>query len=213
MFTGIIQGTGTVVACEQHADNSATLRIQAPSDLISDLEVGGSLAVSGVCLTAIEEIVADGGTAMFSAVAMGETLERTILGSLAEGSRVNLERCTRIGDRLDGHIVQGHVDGVGKVLHVEDEGSWRRVRIEVPARLSEQIAEKGSVAVDGVSLTVTVVSEPTAASHFFEVALIPETLEATTLGERAAGDVVNIETDVFAKYTARLVAMRGSERN
>lgn len=209
MFTGIIQAKGEVVGLEKHEDNTATLRVRAPKTLIADLPAGGSLAVSGVCLTAVDAPRIEGESALFEAVAMGETLERTSLGDLSEGSSVNLERCTQVGDRLDGHIVQGHVDGVGRVLRIDDEGSWRRVTVSVPERLAEQIAEKGSITLDGVSLTVTAVSKP-GEDAFLEVALIPETLEATTLGAAVEGSRLNIETDVIAKYTARLVAMRSA---
>jgi riboflavin synthase len=187
MFTGIV----------------ARLLVDA-GPLVADLPHGGSLAVNGVCLTATrtEEL----GPGQFLADVIGETLERTTLGTLAEGDVVNLERCVPAGGRLDGHVVQGHVDGTGTVLAREDLGDWERVRVDVPEELAPFVAEKGSVAVDGVSLTVTAVSEPGAAQPWFEVGLIPATLAETTLGRRPVGSAVNLEADVLAKYAQRLLA-------
>ena len=210
MFTGIISAKGTVTGLEKGADDTARLTLAAPAPLLDGLALGGSLAVNGVCLTAIETPETQGEEARFTAIAMGETLARTSLGDLAVGSRVNLERCTEVGVRLDGHIVQGHVDGVGAVTRIDDEGTWRRMHIEIPENLEEQVAEKGSITLDGVSLTVTAVNTPGESPAFVEVALIPETLEATTLGEATVGTRVNVETDVIAKYTARLVAVRAA---
>ncbi|MCT1708762.1 riboflavin synthase [Dermabacter hominis] len=212
MFTGIISAKGTVTELEKGADDTARLTLEAPAPLLDGLALGGSLAVNGVCLTAIEKPETHGEEARFTAIAMGETLARTSLGDLAVGSRVNLERCTEVGARLDGHIVQGHVDGVGAVARIDDEGTWRRMRIEIPDNLEEQVAEKGSITLDGVSLTVTAVNTPGESPAFVEVALIPETLEATTLGEATVGTRVNVETDVIAKYTARLVAVRAARK-
>ena len=212
MFTGIISAKGTVTGLEKGADDTARLTLEAPVPLLDGLALGGSLAVNGVCLTAIETPETQGEEARFTAIAMGETLARTSLGDLAVGSRVNLERCTEVGARLDGHIVQGHVDGVGAVARIDDEGTWRRMRIEIPDNLEEQVAEKGSITLDGVSLTVTAVNTPGESPAFVEVALIPETLEATTLGEATVGTRVNVETDVIAKYTARLVAVRAARK-
>lgn len=212
MFTGIISAKGTVTGLEKGADDTARLTLAAPAPLLDGLALGGSLAVNGVCLTAIETPETQGEEARFTAIAMGETLARTSLGDLAVASRVNLERCTDVGARLDGHIVQGHVDGVGAVARIDDEGTWRRMRIEIPDNLEEQVAEKGSITLDGVSLTVTAVNTPGESPAFVEVALIPETLEATTLGEATVGTRVNVETDVIAKYTARLVAVRAARK-
>ena len=208
MFTGIIEAKGTITAVTHHEDNTASITIQAPSSTLEGLSIGGSLAVSGVCLTAVNEIDTRHATAVFEAVAMGETLARSSLGTKAVGAHVNLERCTRAGDRLDGHIVQGHVDAQARVAAITDEGSWRRLRFTIEPSLAGHVAEKGAIAVDGVSLTITTVSAPTEHNAWFEVALIPETLNATTLGELTEGDLVNIETDVLAKYTARLLAVR-----
>lgn len=211
MFTGIVEAQGRVTALEMQADRTAALTVSAPADLVGDLPLGGSLAVSGVCLTAAAPVAVHGDAALFVAVAMGETLDRTNLGDLRVGSGVNLERCTKAGDRLDGHIVQGHVDAVGTVIKVVDEGSWRRLRVSVPSALAEQTAEKGSVALDGVSLTITAVSAPDAAEHWLDVALIPETLAVTTLGTAVEGTRLNLETDVIAKYTARMHAVRSAK--
>ncbi len=154
------------------------------------------------------------GDGQFTADVMGETLARSTLGALSPGDLVNLERPVPAGGRLDGHIVQGHVDGTGEIAEVRPEEGWRVLRIAVPARLSRYLAEKGSVAVDGVSLTVSAVSPPPSGGStpgaWFEVSLIPETLARTTLGTKAAGDQVNLEADVIAKYTERLLA--GGER-
>ncbi len=212
MFTGIISAKGTVTGLEKGADDTARLTLEAPAPLLDGLALGGSLAVNGVCLTAIETPETQGEAARFTAIAMGETLARTSLGDLAVGSRVNLERCTEVGVRLDGHIVQGHVDGVGAVTRIDDEGTWRRMHIEIPENLEEQVAEKGSITLDGVSLTVTDVNQPGEKPAFVEVALIPETLEATTLGGASVGTRLNVETDVIAKYTARLVAVRAARK-
>ncbi len=203
MFTGIIEGRGTVVRLDEHADSdSATLVLDtAPSGgTVNGLALGGSLAVNGVCLTAVRIA----GTTVEVDV-MGETLQRTTTGSLAAGATVNLERCVPAGGRLDGHVVQGHVDGVGSLLERENQGNWDRLRFSAPARLSRYIAEKGSIAVDGVSLTVTAVSPATDAQQWFEVGLIPVTLANTGLGEKAMGGQVNLEVDVLAKYAERLL--------
>lgn len=206
MFTGIVSGRGEIVEVEQLPDDSVRLRLRADPGLLADLERGGSLAVNGVCLTAERD--AGGG---FSAVAMGETLARTTLGALVAGDQVNLERCAKIGERIDGHIVQGHVDAVGEISVVQNHGDWSRVRINVPARLAPQLVEKGSVVVDGASLTVTAVSAPGEEPAWFEVALIPETLAATGLGTAQIGTRVNIETDVLAKYFTRFMQFTNSE--
>lgn len=202
MFTGIITETGIVTELTHHAgEDSARLSLQAPDSAV-DLPTGGSLAVSGVCLTAVEvegpHVTVD---------VMGETLRRSTLGALRSGDRVNLERCVPAHGRLDGHLVQGHVEGTGTVATVQDHGTWRGIRIELPAGLGRYLAEKGSVAVDGVSLTVTAVNDPAGQGpDWFEVGIIPATAEHTTLGRSAPGTVVNIEVDVMAKYIERLTA-------
>ncbi len=194
MFTGIVAEQGTVRALELIPDrDSARLTLEAPASVVG-LELGGSLAVNGTCLTAAR---VDGGTVVVDV--MGETLRRTTTGRLTPGDTVNLERCLPAGGRFDGHIVQGHVDGTGQVLQIEDLGGWRRVRVSLPPDLAPLLAEKGSIALDGVSLTVTAVSPAAAAEPWFEVGLIPETLERTTVGTRAVGDAVNLEVDVIAR--------------
>ena len=200
MFTGIVAEQGTVVAVEHANGTSATLRVQAPGTA-EGLPLGGSIAVNGVCLTA---------TAIegkeFSVDVMGETLVRTTIGELQPGDPVNLERCLPAGGRLDGHVVQGHVDGVGSLLEREELGNWERLRFGVPGGLARYIAEKGSIAVDGVSLTVTAVSPADAPEPWFEVGVIPTTLEETGLGAKPVGGRINVEVDVLAKYTERLLA-------
>lgn len=207
MFTGIIEGRGVVLELLSDPENdSAVLRIQTQdtkenptSDVVHGLELGASIAVDGVCLTATR---IDGSAVSLDV--MGETLQRTTLGELAAGSLVNLERCVRAGDRLDGHVVQGHVDGVGHLVERQKEGNWERLRFSVPRQLSKYIAEKGSIAIDGVSLTVTAVSTAQESDQWFEVGLIPTTLAATGLGSKAINAGVNLEVDVLAKYAERL---------
>lgn len=206
MFTGIVTGTGTVTGITTDPGKGlAVLTLKAPGHT-QDLGLGGSLAVNGVCLTAT---ALDGDT--LSVDVMGETLERTTTGQLAEGSTVNLERCTPAGARLDGHVVQGHVDAVGSVLAREDHGQWTTFRISVPDAYAPLTAEKGSIALDGISLTLTAVSpaDAPAGGHWVEVGIIPITLAETTMGSRRVGDLINIEVDVLAKYVARLNAFGG----
>ncbi|MFJ4208142.1 riboflavin synthase [Paenarthrobacter sp. NPDC089675] len=200
MFTGIVAEQGTVLGIEHDGDTSATLRLKAPTTA-EGLPLGGSIAVNGVCLTATR---IDGQE--FSVDVMGETLVRTTIGQLTPGDTVNLERCVPAGGRLDGHVVQGHVDGVGELLEREAQGNWDRLRFGVPAPLARYIAEKGSIAVDGVSLTVTAVSAASATEPWFEVGLIPTTLEETGLGAKPLAAKVNLEVDVLAKYTERLLS-------
>ncbi|MFD1213323.1 riboflavin synthase [Arthrobacter sp. GCM10027362] len=206
MFTGIITERGRVDSLVLRPEtDSAVLTFSAPATG-KDLDLGGSIAVNGVCLTAV---AVDG--EHVSVDVMGETLVRTTTGELAEGMDVNLERCVPAGGRLDGHVVQGHVDGVGSLLEREDRGEWERLRFAVPPALARYIAEKGSIAVDGVSLTVTAVSPAgTAGQAWFEVGLIPTTLAETGLGAKQVGDKVNLEVDVLAKYAERLLAFAGN---
>ena len=195
MFTGIIEEVGEVAGVE-HRGDSAVLRIAARR-IAEDLAHGASIAVNGVCLT-----VVGWGEPGIDFDVMGETLKRSVIGTLSPGDRVNLERAVRADARLDGHVVQGHVDGTGVVLSRTPAEAWESVRFGLPAELARFVAEKGSIAVDGVSLTVTAVGP-----DWFEVGLIPETLRATTLGGKAAGDPVNLEVDVLAKYVARLLEL------
>jgi riboflavin synthase len=195
MFTGLVQERGTVRAVER-GDRGVRLRISAP--LAGELRPGDSVAVNGVCLTAVESD-AQG----FAADVIAETLRRSSLGPLAEGDQVNLELPLRPSDRLGGHVVQGHVDGTGVVESLREEGSARTLRIAAPPELLPYVVEKGSIALDGVSLTVAGVDD-----DGFSVSLIPETLGRTTLGAAAEGRSVNIEVDLLAKYVEKLVAGR-----
>jgi riboflavin synthase len=196
VFTGIIEEVGEVAAVE-HRGDSAVLVVKA-RHILDDLVHGASIAVSGVCLTVIGRH--PGALTAIEFDVMGETLKRSVIGGLAVGDKVNLERAVRADARLDGHVVQGHVDGTGVVISRTPGDEWELVRFGLPTDLARFVAEKGSIAVDGVSLTVAAVG-----SDWFEVGLIPETLRATTLGARAAGDPVNLEVDVLAKYVARLL--------
>ncbi|MBF4994988.1 riboflavin synthase [Arthrobacter gandavensis] len=201
MFTGMIAEQGSVISLETDTSGAGkVLVIEAPATS-AGLGLGGSIAVNGVCLTA----TALDGTRI-SLDVMGETLDRTTTGKLVPGRKVNLERCVPAGGRLDGHVVQGHVDGVGTLLEREDLGSWDRLRFGVPQQLARYIAEKGSIAVDGVSLTVTAVSASQDPEPWFEVGLIPTTLSETGLGALEPGSPVNLEVDVLAKYAERLLA-------
>ena len=193
MFTGIVEGMGTVESVED-AGGVRLFRIGAP-EAAAGLGIGDSIAVNGVCLTAID--VGEGG---FAVEAVDETLARSNLGELSAGSAVNLERPMRADARFDGHIVQGHVDGVGKVRSKTPEGGSERWWFDAPADLRRYLVEKGSVTVDGVSLTVSGVD-----ATGFEVVLIPHTMEVTVFGGRAPGDEVNLEADVLAKYVERLM--------
>jgi|ERR1035437_7557468 riboflavin synthase len=195
MFTGLVAELGSVTSLEQDADG-ATLRIAGR--LAGELREGDSVAVNGVCLTATA--IEDGS---FSAQAMIETLERSSLGRLRAGSAVNLELPLRAGDRLGGHVVQGHVDGTGVVRGAREEGFARVLEIEADSGLTRYLVEKGSVALDGVSLTVSSVSD-----DGFAVSLIPETLERTNLGRISEGAPVNIEVDILAKHVERLLQAR-----
>jgi riboflavin synthase len=200
VFTGIVEELGQVVALERAAE-PARLTIAGP-EVTSDARRGDSIAINGVCLTVTA--IGDG---QFSADVMGETLSRSSLGALAPGTPVNLERSVRPDGRLGGHMVQGHVDGTGVIVARVPAGGWEVVRISVSGELSRYVVEKGSVAVDGVSLTVSALSPP-GEGAWFEVSLIPETLQRTTLGAKQPGDVVNLEVDMIAKYVERLLAGR-----
>jgi len=195
MFTGLIADLGSVTALE-HDGEGALLSIA--TSLAGDLGEGDSIAVNGVCLTATE-IDSDG----FRAQAMNETLRRSSLGGLQAGSPVNLELALRAADRLGGHVVQGHVDGVATVSAVREEGFSRVLGLDIEPALTRYLVEKGSVTLDGVSLTVSALSE-----HGFAVSLIPETLQRTNLGRAREGTVVNIEVDILAKHVERLLEAR-----
>lgn len=201
MFTGIVEELGEVVAVEALAD-AARLTIRGPV-VVSDAHHGDSIAVNGVCLTVVGQ-----DEATFTADVMQETLRRSSLGAARPGARVNLERAVRADARLGGHVVQGHVDATGTILRREPAEHWELVRVTLPDELSRYVVEKGSITVDGVSLTVVAVSEPGAADGWFEVSLVPATLQLTTLGSRVPGDVVNLEVDVLAKYVERQLSDR-----
>ena len=199
MFTGIVEEIGAVTAVAPSGDG-VRLTVRAPK-AVSDAAHGDSIAVSGVCLT-----VVDRGEDWFTADVMKQTLDMSTLEGVANGRVVNLERATAAHGRLGGHIVQGHIDGTGELLEVRPGEQWRVLRIALPSSLAPLVVDKGSIAVDGVSLTVSAVSAAHAAEQWFEVSLIPETLEATTLGARVAGDRVNLETDILARHVQRLLA-------
>ncbi len=197
MFTGIVEELGEVTGRDAFAD-AARLIIRGPT-VTADASHGDSIAVNGVCLTVVE-VLPDG---QFTADVMAETLDRSNLGELRVGSRVNLERAAALNSRLGGHIVQGHVDGSGEVVARTPSEHWEVVRIEMPAAVARYVVEKGSITVDGVSLTVSGLgAEP---RDWFEVSLIPTTRELTTLGDAPVGTPVNLEVDVIAKYLERLI--------
>jgi riboflavin synthase len=196
MFTGIIEELGEVVDWSPAGD-AARLTVRAPL-AVSDAKHGDSISVSGVCLTVVEQ-----GPDWFTADVMRETIAMSTIDQLAPGAKVNLERAAQVGDRLGGHIVQGHIDGTAEVLSVQDGAAWRVVRMTLAPDLAPLVARKGSIAVDGVSLTVSAVGRD-AAGDWFEVSLIPETLAATTLGAAVPGTRVNLETDILARHIARM---------
>ncbi len=196
MFTGIVEELGTVAALERGAD-SARLTVRGPL-VTSDAEHGASIAVNGVCLTVTEH-----GEGAFTVDVMAETLHRTSLGALRTGDPVNLERAMSVSSRFGGHVVQGHVDGTATITSREPGERWEVVRFTLPADLARYLVEKGSITVDGVSLTVMDVEDDA-----FSVSLIPTTLALTTLGTKGVGEAVNLEVDVLAKYVERLLATR-----
>jgi riboflavin synthase len=196
VFTGIVEELGTVASVTDLGD-AARIVITGPL-VTSDVRPGDSIAVNGVCLTVVEPTGTD-----FAADVMAETLSRSTLGALAAGENVNLERAAKVEARIGGHIVQGHVDGVAVVRTIQPADHWTTMTFDLPAGLSRYLVEKGSITVDGVSLTVVGVGDAE-----FSVSLIPTTLEHTTLGSREVGDRVNIEVDVLAKYVERLMEGR-----
>ena len=205
MFTGLVEEKGAVTALDQLGD-AVRLTIRGPL-VTSDAAHGDSISVNGCCLTVA---ALDGDT--FSADVMAESLTRTSLGDLEPGSEVNLERAMAVGARMGGHIVQGHVDGTGKLIDRSPSEHWELVRFGLPAGLARYLVEKGSITVDGVSLTVVeVVDAAPSADAWFSVSLIPTTLTDTTLGSRRPGDRVNLEVDVLAKYVERLIAAQGDQ--
>ncbi|WP_418059260.1 riboflavin synthase [Pimelobacter simplex] len=200
MFTGIVEELGTVAAVEDQGD---AIRLTIASDLtLSDAGLGDSIAVNGCCLT-----VAERTDTTWTADVMAETLDKTSLGGLAVGDRVNLERAVTAEKRLGGHIVQGHVDAIGQVLSRTPSEHWEIVEIAMPAELGRYLVDKGSITVDGISLTVVEAKDAS-----FTLSLIPETLARTTLGFRAAGDQVNLEVDVLAKHVEKLLGAYTKEK-
>jgi riboflavin synthase len=218
MFTGIVEELGEVVALER-GEASARITVRGPL-VAADARRGASIAVNGICLTVVDLAGPEAGTGdgrpdRFTADVMLETLRRTSLADLAPGSRVNLERPMAADGRFGGHVVQGHVDGVGTVLERTPGEGWEVVRVALPPGLARYVVEKGSVAVDGVSLTVASVTDAdpaTGRADSFTVSLIPETLARTTLGHRGPGEAVNLEVDVLAKYVERMLAAGGAPR-
>ena len=203
MFTGIVEELGRIADVHWHDDESAVLTIEGPG-VTADARHGDSIAVNGVCLTVVDLV--PGG---FTTDVMRETLRRTSLGTLDAGAQVNLERALSASARLGGHVMQGHVDGTGVVLSREPSQHWELMRISLPHELTRYVVEKGSIAVNGVSLTVAAVSK--AEDAWFEVSLIPTTLASTTMGHSAPGTIVNIEVDVLAKYVEGLLDWRSDD--
>jgi riboflavin synthase len=197
MFTGIITDIGELVACRE---GRFAIRCGYLSDGIA---VGASIACDGACLTATEVAASGGSGCVFKVDVSNETLSRTTLGAWQPGQRINLERALRAGDELGGHIVSGHVDGVGRIVDMQPDGSSRRLTIEAPAELARYLAPKGSVALDGISLTVNEVE-----NSRFGINIVPHTLTHTTLGAKKPGDRVNLEADVFARYVVRAMELR-----
>jgi len=201
MFTGIIEEIGEITSISPSGDGWR-LTVRAPQ-AARDAVHGESIAVSGVCLT----VVGSTGDA-FDADVMKQTLDVSALATASVGTSVNIEKAMPVGARLGGHIVQGHVDGTGEIVEVRPGAEWRVLRVSLPAALAPLVVDKGSISIDGTSLTVSAVSGADAADHWLEVSLIPETLAATTLGDRTVGDRVNLETDILARHVERLLAFR-----
>ena len=213
MFTGIIEELGEVVDWQPSAD-AARLTVRAKKAM-SDSGHGDSISVSGVCLTVVDQ-----GPDWFTADVMAETITMSTLKHPRPGDRVNLERAAKVGDRIGGHIVQGHIDGTATVISITDGSAWRVVRFSLAPELASLVVRKGSIALDGVSLTVSAVgrdvatgSGPNDSGDWFEVSLIPETLAVTTLGFKSVGDLVNVETDILARHVERMLETSGRPRS
>ncbi|MBM3715053.1 MAG: riboflavin synthase [Actinobacteria bacterium] len=204
MFTGIVEEIGAITAVEPSGDG-IRLTVRAPLS-VSDAGHGDSISVSGVCLTVVDQ-----GEDWFTADVMQQTLDVSTLDGIAPGRAVNLERATAAHGRLGGHIVQGHIDGTGVVREVRPGAQWSVVRVGIPSALAPLVVDKGSIAIDGVSLTVSAVSPASEPEPWLEVSLIPETLAATTLGRAEPGAPVNLETDILARHVQRLLAFRDTE--
>lgn len=203
MFTGIIEEIGRIERIEPSGDG-VRLTIRAPK-AVEGAAHGDSIAIAGVCLTVVDQT-----PSTFTADVMKQTLDMSTLGGLAEGSPVNVERALASGARLGGHIVQGHVDGTGVVCEIRPGEKWSVVRVDIPRKIAPLVVDKGSITLDGTSLTVSAVSGADEPQQWLEVSLIPETLRATTHGERAVGDRVNVETDILARHVQRLAAFAGA---
>lgn len=205
MFTGIVQTRGTITAITQTSDDTLAVTVSAPS-VLTDVNRGDSIAIDGVCLT-----VTDYDHETFTADVMVQTLKLTSLGTKTTGDDVNVEPAMAATDRFGGHIVQGHVEATGTILDIEPGAQWTRIRISLPDQLAPYLIDQGSITVNGISLTVATVTEPSAPQHHFDIFLIPETLEATTMGDAAVGDVVNLETDLLARHIARIIQFNTNE--
>jgi len=204
VFTGIIEELGEIVKWEPTVD-AARLTVRGPL-AVSDTKHGDSIAVSGVCLTVVDQ-----GKDWFTADVMAQTIAMSTFTAPSPGDRVNLERAAQVGDRLGGHIVQGHIDGTSKLLSITEGDAWRVLRFGLSPQVAPLVANKGSIAVDGVSLTVSAVgdTDTDGVGDWFEVSLIPETLAVTTLGLKTVGDTVNIETDILARHVERMLNYTG----
>ncbi len=198
MFTGIIEELGTVVAFDRTGE-AARITVEGPL-AVSDATHGGSIAVNGLCLTVVEKR-----ESTFTADVMKISIDTSTLSDVTVGDRVNLERAAAIGGRLGGHIVQGHIDGTATVIASEDGEAWRTVRFAIATELARLLTRKGSITLDGVSLTISDISAPAEVEQWFEVSLIPETIAATTLGLRSIGERVNVETDIVARHVERML--------
>lgn len=204
MFTGLVEEIGEIIAIDPVGDS---LRLTIAGPLVtSDATHGASICVSGVCLTVVDQLTTADGRGAFTADVMAQSIRMSTLGDLAPGSRVNLERATRLDTRLGGHIVQGHVDGTATLLTTHDGDAWRTLRFSIDRELAPLLVDKGSVTLSGVSLTVSAVSPASEAEQWCEVSLIPETLKATTLGTLVPGDRVNVETDIIARQVQRMLS-------
>lgn len=208
MFTGIITDIGTIETVDMRGDMRVVIRTAYDT---ATIDLGASIACSGVCLTVVDKSAA-GAPGWFAVDVSGETLRRTAQGDWAPGHRLNLERAMKLGDELGGHIVTGHVDGVGEVVSIESEGDSRRIAISLPSTLAPYVAAKGSITVDGVSLTVNDVVDHAGGGTHFHINLIPHTQAVTTLGALAPGHPVNIEIDVLARYLFRMNEYRALTR-
>lgn len=211
MFTGLIEEIGEVVAVEKISD-SLRLTIAGPH-VTSDAVHGASIAVSGVCLTVIDQGTDAQGRGTFTADVMAQTIRMSTIGELERGSRVNLERAARLDTRLGGHIVQGHVDGTATLTSITPGDAWRTLRFSISREIAPLLVDKGSITLSGTSLTVSAISAAAEPEQWFEVSLIPETLEATTLGSLAVGDRVNVETDVIARHVERMLSFTHTSEN